>query len=76
MHPLPRNSSAEANELYKGRNDNPSLAIFRQAKNRLDLICSWHGTACLFYLLCVNDTYYKVLVAASTAMRMTSFFIA
>lgn len=33
MHPLPRDSRAEANELDSDLNDNPNLAIFRQADN-------------------------------------------
>lgn len=33
MHPLPRDSRAEANELDVDLNDNPNLAIFRQADN-------------------------------------------
>ena len=33
MHPLPRDSRAEANELDVDLNENPNLAIFRQADN-------------------------------------------
>ncbi len=33
MHPLPRDSRAGANELDNDLNDNPNLAIFRQADN-------------------------------------------
>ena len=33
MHPLPRDSRAGANELDDDLNDNPNLAIFRQADN-------------------------------------------
>ncbi len=33
MHPLPRDSRADANELDSDLNDNPNLAIFRQADN-------------------------------------------
>ena len=33
MHPLPRDSRAEANELDKDLDENPNLAIFRQADN-------------------------------------------
>lgn len=33
MHPLPRDSRAEANELDSDLNENPNLAIFRQADN-------------------------------------------
>jgi aspartate carbamoyltransferase catalytic subunit len=33
MHPLPRDSRAEANELDNDMNANPNLAIFRQADN-------------------------------------------
>lgn len=33
MHPLPRDSRAEANELDNDLNENPNLAIFRQADN-------------------------------------------
>lgn len=33
MHPLPRDSRPEANELDSDLNDNPNLAIFRQADN-------------------------------------------
>lgn len=33
MHPLPRDSRAEANELDNDLNQNPNLAIFRQADN-------------------------------------------
>lgn len=33
MHPLPRDSRMEANELDNDLNDNPNLAIFRQADN-------------------------------------------
>ncbi len=33
MHPLPRDSRAEANELDIDLDDNPNLAIFRQADN-------------------------------------------
>jgi len=33
MHPLPRDSRAEANELDTDLNQNPNLAIFRQADN-------------------------------------------
>ncbi len=33
MHPLPRDSRADANELDPDLNDNPNLAIFRQADN-------------------------------------------
>ncbi len=33
MHPLPRDSRAEANELDSDLNDHPNLAIFRQADN-------------------------------------------
>lgn len=35
MHPLPRDSRAEANELDNDLNQNPNLAIFRQADNGL-----------------------------------------
>lgn len=33
MHPLPRDSRSEANELDSDLNENPNLAIFRQADN-------------------------------------------
>ncbi len=33
MHPLPRDSRSEANELDNDLNDNPNLAIFRQTDN-------------------------------------------
>ncbi len=33
MHPLPRDSRAEANELDDDLNQHPNLAIFRQADN-------------------------------------------
>lgn len=33
MHPLPRDSRAEANELDSDLDDNPNLAIFRQTDN-------------------------------------------
>lgn len=33
MHPLPRDSRADANELDNDLNENPNLAIFRQADN-------------------------------------------
>jgi aspartate carbamoyltransferase catalytic subunit len=33
MHPLPRDSRAEANELDTDLNENPNLAIFRQTDN-------------------------------------------
>jgi aspartate carbamoyltransferase catalytic subunit len=33
MHPLPRDSRPDANELDNDMNDNPNLAIFRQADN-------------------------------------------
>jgi aspartate carbamoyltransferase catalytic subunit len=33
MHPLPRDSRLEANELDNDLNDNPNLAIFRQTDN-------------------------------------------
>jgi aspartate carbamoyltransferase catalytic subunit len=33
MHPLPRDSRAEANELDNDLNQNPGLAIFRQTDN-------------------------------------------
>ena len=33
MHPLPRDSRAEANELDNDLNENPNLAIFRQTDN-------------------------------------------
>ena len=33
MHPLPRDSRAEANELDNDMNANPNMAIFRQADN-------------------------------------------
>lgn len=35
MHPLPRDSRADANELDNDLNSNPNLAIFRQADNGL-----------------------------------------
>lgn len=35
MHPLPRDSRADANELDSDLNQNPNLAIFRQADNGL-----------------------------------------
>ena len=35
MHPLPRDSRAEANELDTDLNEHPSLAIFRQTDNGL-----------------------------------------
>lgn len=35
MHPLPRDSRAEANELDPDLDDNPNLAIFRQTDNGL-----------------------------------------
>ncbi|MCH1918461.1 aspartate carbamoyltransferase [Shewanella sp. A3A] len=35
MHPLPRDSRSQANELDNDLNNNPSLAIFRQADNGL-----------------------------------------
>lgn len=35
MHPLPRDSRAEANELDSDLNEHPSLAIFRQTDNGL-----------------------------------------
>ncbi len=37
MHPLPRDSRAEANELDRDLNDNPNLAIFRQTDNGLSV---------------------------------------
>ena len=33
MHPLPRDSRVEANELDSDLDENPNLAIFRQADN-------------------------------------------
>ncbi len=33
MHPLPRDSRSEANELDIDLNENPNLAIFRQTDN-------------------------------------------
>jgi aspartate carbamoyltransferase catalytic subunit len=33
MHPLPRDSRADANELDNDLNNNPNLAIFRQTDN-------------------------------------------
>jgi aspartate carbamoyltransferase catalytic subunit len=33
MHPLPRDSRADANELDNDLNQNPNLAIFRQTDN-------------------------------------------
>ena len=33
MHPLPRDSRSEAQELDQDLNDNPNLAIFRQTDN-------------------------------------------
>tara|TARA_Y100000590_G_C14851221_1_gene687702 strand:- start:253 stop:453 length:201 start_codon:yes stop_codon:yes gene_type:complete len=33
MHPLPRDSRSEAQELDADMNQNPNLAIFRQADN-------------------------------------------
>jgi aspartate carbamoyltransferase catalytic subunit len=33
MHPLPRDSRSDANELDNDLNDNPNLAIFRQTDN-------------------------------------------
>ena len=33
MHPLPRDSRAEANELDNDLNQHPNLAIFRQTDN-------------------------------------------
>ena len=33
MHPLPRDSRIDANELDNDLNHNPNLAIFRQADN-------------------------------------------
>ena len=33
MHPLPRDSRAEANEIDSDLDGNPNLAIFRQADN-------------------------------------------
>jgi aspartate carbamoyltransferase catalytic subunit len=33
MHPLPRDSRGEANELDNDLNENPNLAIFRQTDN-------------------------------------------
>jgi aspartate carbamoyltransferase catalytic subunit len=35
MHPLPRDSRAEANELDRDLDQNPNLAIFRQTDNGL-----------------------------------------
>ena len=35
MHPMPRDSRKEANELDKDLDDNPNLAIFRQTDNGL-----------------------------------------
>jgi len=35
MHPLPRDSRAQANELDNDLNSHPNLAIFRQADNGL-----------------------------------------
>ena len=35
MHPLPRDSRAEANELDRDLDNNPNLAIFRQTDNGL-----------------------------------------
>jgi aspartate carbamoyltransferase catalytic subunit len=35
MHPLPRDSRAQANELDNDLNNHPYLAIFRQADNGL-----------------------------------------
>jgi aspartate carbamoyltransferase catalytic subunit len=47
MHPLPRDSRAEANELDNDLNENPNLAIFRQADNgvliRMALVCAGVG---------------------------------
>ena len=37
MHPLPRDSRAEANELDSDLNENPNLAIFRQTDNGIVL---------------------------------------
>lgn len=37
MHPLPRDSRAEANELDRDLDDNPNLAIFRQTDNGLSV---------------------------------------
>ena len=43
MHPLPRDSRADANELDSDLDDNPNLAIFRQTDNgvlvRMALVC-------------------------------------
>jgi aspartate carbamoyltransferase catalytic subunit len=33
MHPLPRDSRGDANELDNDLNENPNLAIFRQTDN-------------------------------------------
>ena len=35
MHPLPRDSRADANELDEDLNQNPNLAIYRQTDNGL-----------------------------------------
>ena len=46
MHPLPRDSRPDANELDTDMNENPNLAIYRQTDNGLrsygfDLSYSW-----------------------------------
>ena len=37
MHPLPRDSRSDANELDSDLYENPNLAIFRQADNGIDI---------------------------------------
>ncbi len=44
MHPLPRDSRIEANELDNDLNLNPNLAIFRQADNG---VLVTYGVVCL-----------------------------
>ena len=42
MHPLPRDSRSEANELDNDLNENPNLAIFRQADNGVVILSLIH----------------------------------
>lgn len=55
MHPLPRDSRAEANELDNDLNENPNLAIFRQADN--GVLIRMALFALIFDVVELVDTY-------------------
>lgn len=64
MHPLPRDSRAEANELDRDLDSNPNLAIFRQTDN--GILVRMALFALIFDVVDLVDTYSSSLPWRST----------